>query len=325
MNLEDISKELESIDKQLGGNKIIIPENYELVSEVISTGSIGIDFKSGIGGLPVGKIVSIVGNPSTGKSTICLQLCANANKDDQLAVYIDGEHEINLKYAQGLGVDLDKFLIVQPDTMEEGLELLEKFFELNKFKIIIFDSIAALPTKKEMEAGLEDLQTGDKAKLMSKHLRRIANLVNKSNTLVVYINQYRDNISFGYGSGKTVPGGHAMRYRAAMEIELVTVTAQVKVGDEPIGSRVRAKFVKNKLARPYTEWEFTIVWGQGIVEEYDLIEIAVQSGIIDKKGAWFSYNDINIGQGVWKTMEYLKNNPELKNEIKNKVYEMLAM
>lgn len=326
MNLSDVEKELALINKKMGTDVLFLPNMLPAKKiETISTGSIGLDFKSGIGGFPKGKISYIIGAPSCGKTTLCLQLTANTQKKGGLVAFIDGEHEYDRHYAETLGVDVDNVLIVQPDTMEEALGVIENLLELNKFQLIILDSIASLPTKAEFESTIEDLQTADKAKLMSKHGRRIAPFVNKMDTALVYVNQYRDDIKFGYGSSKTAQGGKAIDFRAAIKLELTIVTSQVKIGDKPIGSRVRGKFLKNKLSIPFTEWEFTIIWGKGIVEEYDLLEIAIEMGIVEKKGAWLSFQNENIGQGIFNTMNNLKENPELKNRIKKDVFDTLGV
>jgi len=324
--LSDIIEDLEKINKNLGNDVIFIPkfENIKKI-EAISTGSIGLDYKLGIGGVPVGKITSVLGWRSTGKTTLCLHLAANAQKMGGLVAYIDGEHELDLSYARNLGVDIENLLIIQPDNMEDALKLMEQLAESNKFKLIIFDSIAALPTMKELEAEITDLQTADKAKLVNKHSRRMASYIDKANTAFVYINQYRDDISFGYGSGKTVPGGKAMGFRAAVEIDLTIITGQLKVNDKPIGSRIRAKTVKNKLAMPFQEWEYTIVWGKGIVYEMDLTEIATQLDIIKKKGPWYAYNGSNIGQGLMNVVDYLQSNKEMCQQIEGEVKTLLGV
>jgi recombination protein RecA len=321
MSIEDIEKDIAEINKRFGNNSIMLATFMpkEKIS-VIPTGSIGLDFKTGVGGIPIGKVTVIKGQPSVGKSTLCLHLTANAQKEGGLVAYIDGEHELDINYAINLGVDINNLLISQPDTMEQGLEILEHLTQLNKFKLIIFDSIAAIPTEAEASSTIKDLQTADKARLLSKHARKMNSYINKTSAAIVYINQYRDNISFGYASGKIAPGGHAMDFRAALIIELSKITSEVKVGTQPIGSRIRAKILKNKLARPYGTWEFTIKWGEGIVEEHDLIELALSLDIIKQKGAWYSFEDLNIGQGIWGTAENLKSDAELYKKIKDAVF-----
>lgn len=315
-----VDKELEVLNKMFGSGSVMLLNEKKVENvEVISTGSLGIDYKTGIWGIPVGRITSIKGWQSSGKTTLCLHLSANVTKKGQDVLYIDAEHEVDMKYVKNLGIDLDHFYISQPNTLEESLGLLEEAARLNRFSLIIFDSIAAVPTKKEIEGSIEDLQTGDKARLMSKHVRRMADLVKKSNTAFVYINQYRDKISFNYSAGKTVPGGHALDFRAALEIELAVVTKTVKIGENPIGSRIRIKILKNKLAPPYKEWEATIIWGQGFSNELDCIEIGTQLGIIKKSGAWFSYKENNIGQGFFKAIQYFKEHPEEYAEILDEI------
>jgi recombination protein RecA len=325
MTLEDIRKDLEVINKKLGKNTLYLPDSVSAEPvETISTGSIGLDFKSGIGGFPKGKISYIVGMESCGKTTLCLHLTANAQKKGGLVAFIDGEHEYDKRYAEALGVNVSEVLIVQPDTMEEALGVLEQLAELNKFSLIILDSIAALPTDAELGAEITDAQMADKARLMGKHLRRMAPLINKIDAAIVYVNQYRESIG-GYGSGKASSGGRAIKFRSALSLELAIVTTQVKIGDRAIGSRIRGKFIKNKLALPFAEWEFTIIWGKGIVEEYDLLEIAIQMDIVQKKGSWLSYNNNNIGQGIFNTAEMLRDNEELKTSIKNDVLQTLGV
>jgi len=316
----DFDSQMQELTKLFSKGAVFIADSNEL-SDIkgLSTGSIGLDYKIGIGGIPKGYITEIIGPNATGKTTLCLQLAISAQKENGVVGYIDAEHELNLHYAKALGVDLSRLMISQPDTMEEGLELLEKMAESNKFALIVFDSIAALPTKAELENTISDLQVGDKARLLSKHFRRINNLVGQIDSAIVYINQIRDNISFGFGSKISTPGGHGIKFRAKLRIDLKCVTSKVMVGDEAIGTRIRATLIKNKVGAPFGEWEYTIVFGKGIVSEFDLVEIGEKIGIIKKSGAWFSFDGENIGQGIWKTMDNLQRNPELRARIENKV------
>jgi recombination protein RecA len=321
----DINKEIEDINKIFGKGSVFIADSASTeIVDTLSTGSLGLDFKTGIGGVPIGYVTEIIGANSTGKTTLTLHLAVSAQKKGGLVGFVDAEHELDLNYAKKLGVDLSKFVIAQPTTIEEGLGIVEKMLESNKFALIVFDSIASISTSAELENGINDLQTGDKAKLMSKHTRRINYLIGKSRSAIVYINQYRDSISFGYGSGKTTPGGHALSYRAKLRIELKMMAQIVDAGSTHIGTRIKARIIKNKMSAPFGEWEYTIVWGKGILEEFELIEIAEKLDVIKKSGAWYSFDGSNIGQGIWKTMEYIQSNPEVKTRIKELVLEQIG-
>ena len=321
----DIRKEFELLNKQFGEGSIMLGDIYPKDKlDVISTNSIGLDFKTGIGGIPKGKITEIFGIESSSKSTMCAHICANAQSAGGLAYYADGEHCIDSGYFTDIGVDMNNLAISQPDNMETALNILEKVIQLNKFSVIIFDSIAALSTKAELSGGVEDVQMGDKARLLGRHFRRIVPIIKKSNTAVVYVNQTRSSIG-GYGYSVETPGGKALKFAADMRIELKIAASQVKVGTEPIGSKIRARIVKNKLSKPFGEWEFLSIWGKGIAREADLLEIAEQHKIIERKGSWYVYNEDNIGQGLYNAISYLENNKSVYKEIEDKVRQLLGM
>lgn len=325
MNIVDIQKELEIINKKFGYEGFDI-NNYEKAVEVFSTGSIGLDFKTECGGVPVGRVTEIYGPPSSSKTSLCGHIIASAHKKGVLAAILDCEQDLDLTYYRNLGVNLDMLAFYQPDNAEQSLALLEDLISLNKFGVIILDSVAAMSTKAEIEGEMEDMQIGDKARLMSKALRKISPILAKTDTALVFTNQVRDTIStFGFAEKSTTTGGNALKFKASLRIKLQVIQSEVKSGDEAIGSRVRAKIMKNKLGRPFGEWEYTVIWGKGIVFEQDLLDLAIQMEIVQKKGPWLSYNGNNIGQGIFNTVRTLQENTDLKNAIEKEVREILAL
>lgn len=324
MQIEDIRDEIDAINKKF--NNIIIYKDFNIQEkvDVISTGSIGLDWKTCIGGIPKGRVTEIIGAESSGKTSLCGCIIANANKAGGMAAMIDAEHDVDLNYYKNLGVNLDQTVIAQPDSMEDALALTENLLELNKFSVIVFDSVAALSTRAELEGEIDDQQMGDKARLMGKSLRRITSILGKTNTAIVFVNQLRDNINkFGYGPSTVTPAGRALKFKASLRISLAIETSQVEQGGVPIGSRIKAKIIKNKVGAPFGEWSFTLVWGKGIVEEIDILEVGTELGIISKKGSWYSYGDIQLGQGLFKSGDMLKLNPELIEKIKNDIWALI--
>lgn len=325
MNIADIQKELEIINKKFGYEGFDF-NNVAKEIDVISTGCLGLDFKTGIGGIPIGRVTEIYGGPSVGKSSICGHIVANAHKRDMLAAYIDSESDVDLPYFRNLGVDINKLAFYQPDNAEQAFSLLEDLVALNKFGVVILDSVAATSTQAELEGEMTDSQVADKARLMSKMLRKVTPILGKTNTALIFVNQIRSNIkTFGFGPDEVTPGGIALKFKASLRIKLTTIQTEIKTSSESIGSRIRAKIVKNKLAPPFGEYEFTILFGKGIVQEYDLAEMAINSGVLDKKGPWISYQGNNIGQGIFNTVKTLQENTDLKNAIEKEVREILAL
>lgn len=317
-----IEKVLENIRKKYGPSSIRrIDEKIEPV-EVISTSSIGLDRALGVNGVPKGRIVEIYGAESSGKTTCCAHIVAEAQKKDELCAYIDMENAIDLSYFDKIGVDVfsENFLISQPSSGEEALDILELLLESKELSVIVVDSVAALVPQAELDGEVIDNTIGLQARLMSKVMRRLTASILQSNTCVIFVNQIRENIqSFGYGPKTTTTGGRALKFYSSVRIELSKIS-QIKDGENIIGNRVKAKVVKNKVAAPFKEAEYDLIFGEGISKEREIIEYAVKEGIVTKGGAWFSYGEIKLGQGLEKARQFLKDNPEIKEEILNKIY-----
>lgn len=318
----DIEKTLDQIRKRYGlGSIQKLNKEVELV-ESISTSSISLDDALGVKGVPKGRIIEIYGAESTGKTTLCAHIVAEAQKKNELCSYIDMENAVDIAYFNKIGVNThENFLMSQPSNGEEALGILEMLLESEKVSIVVIDSVAALIPKAELDGEIEDSTIGLQARMMSKAMRRLTSLVNKSNTCVIFINQLRENIqSFGYGPKTTTTGGKALKYYSSVRIELAKI-GQIKDGENVIGSRIKAKVIKNKVAAPFKEAEYDLIFGEGISKEREIIEFASKKGIITKGGAWYSYGDVKIGQGLEKASTFLKNNIEIRQEIIDKIYE----
>jgi recombination protein RecA len=286
--------------------------------EVVSTGSIGLDVALGIGGLPRGRVVEIYGPEASGKTTLTLQVVAEAQKTGGTAAFVDAEHALDPSYAEKLGVNVDELLVSQPDTGEQALEITDMLVRSGAVDIIVIDSVAALTPKAEIEGEMGDSHMGLQARLMSQALRKLAGNIKRSNAMVIFINQIRMKIGVMFGSPETTTGGNALKFYASVRLDIRRIGA-LKKGDEVIGNQTRVKVVKNKVAPPFKMAEFEILYGEGISREGEIIELAVDQGIIDKAGSWYSHGSDRIGQGKENVREYLKSNPEISNDIETQI------
>jgi len=317
---------MKQIDKTFGKGTLIRLGDKEIEPiEAISTGSLGLDMALGIGGIPIGRVVEIYGPESSGKTTLALQTIASAQSEGKVCAFIDAEHALDVMYAKNLGVDVENLLVSQPDFGEQALDILETVARSGAVDLIVIDSVAALTPKAEIDGEMSDQQVGIQARLMSKALRKLTGILHKLNTTVIFINQIRMKIGMmGYGSPETTTGGNALKFYASVRIDVRRV-ATLKSGDSSIGNRVKAKVVKNKVAPPFRQAEFDIMFGEGISKEGELVDYGVKMDIIDKSGAWFSYGSVKLGQGKENVKIFLKENPEIEKEIEAKVKESLGL
>ncbi len=309
------------IEKDFGkGSIMTLGENAKMNIETISTGSIGLDVAIGIGGLPKGRIVEIYGPESSGKTTVALHAVAEAQKLGGKAAFVDAEHALDPVYAKALGVDIDKLIVSQPDTGEQALEITESLVRSGAIDIIVVDSVAALVPKAEIEGEMGDSHIGLQARLMSQALRKLAGSINKSKTITIFINQLREKVGVMFGNPETTTGGRALKFYASVRLDVRKIDV-IKQGDTMLGSRTRVKVVKNKVAPPFKQCEFDIMYGQGISKVGELVDIGANLDIIKKSGAWYSYNEERLGQGRENVKQFFMENPELMNEVESKVRE----
>lgn len=310
---------ISQIEKQFGKGAVMrLGQNATMNVEAIPTGSLSLDMALGIGGLPRGRIVEIYGPESSGKTTVALHVVAEAQKRGGSAVFIDVEHALDPVYAKNLGVDIDQLLVSQPDTGEQALEICEALVRSGAVDVVVVDSVAAMVTKAEIEGEMGDTHVGLQARLMSQALRKLTGAIGKSNAIVIFINQLREKIGVMYGNPETTPGGRALKFYSSVRLD-VRRTEQLKAGGEVIGNRVRVKVVKNKVAPPFKEAEFDIMYGQGVSRLGEILDLGSKLDIVQKSGAWFNYGDVRLGQGRDNAKEYLRQNPELAEEIAAKV------
>ncbi len=317
---------IKQIDKTFGkgtlirlGDKVVVP------TETISTGSLGLDLALGVGGLPKGRVIEIYGPESSGKTTLTLHAIAEAQKAGGVCAFIDAEHALDVGYAKRLGVDTDNLLVSQPDFGEQALEILETVIRSGAVDLVVIDSVAALTPKVEIDGDMDDQQVGVQARLMSKALRKITGLLNKMNCTVIFINQIRMKIGMtGYGSPETTTGGNALKFYSSVRLDIRRI-ATLKQGENSIGNRVKVKVVKNKVAAPFKQAEFDIMFGEGISKTGELVDYGVKLDIVDKAGAWFSYGDSKIGQGRENSKVFLRDNPEIAKEIENKILNSMGI
>ncbi len=310
---------LHQIEKQFGKGAVMrLGENVAMQVDAIPTGSLSLDMALGIGGVPKGRIVEIYGPESSGKTTLALHCIAEAQKKGGYAAFIDVEHALDPIYARALGVDIDSLLVSQPDTGEDALEIAEALVRSGAIDIIVVDSVAALAPKAEIEGDMGAAHVGLQARLMSQALRKLAGSISKLNCVAIFINQLREKVGVMFGNPETTPGGRALKFYASVRIDIRKIDT-LKAGGEVIGSRTRAKVVKNKVAPPFREAEFDIMYGQGISRVGELLDLAVQLDIIKKSGAWFSYGENRIGQGRDNAKDFLRNNPDIAAKVEEEL------
>lgn len=315
---------MQQIDKQFGeGTIMFMGENKHMDIEHISTGSLMLDLALGIGGLPKGRIIEVYGAESSGKTTLCLHAVAEAQKAGGMAAFIDVEHALDPVYAKALGVDVDNLLVSQPDTGEQALEIIETLVRSGAIDIVVLDSVAAMATKAEIDGDMGDAHVGVQARLMSQAMRKLTAIIGKTNCVAIFINQIREKIGVLYGNPETTPGGRALKFYSSVRID-VRKGEPLKNGSDIIGSRVKCKVVKNKVAPPFKTAEFDMIFGEGISKIGEIIDCAVEFNIIKKSGSWFSYDDMKIGQGKDKVKEFLKENAQICEEIEKKVRDEFA-
>lgn len=315
---------MDKIDKDFGkGSVMMMGEKGVTAMEVISTGSLGLDIALGIGGLPKGRIVEIYGPESSGKTTLAIHTIAEAQKKGGICAIIDAEHAFDSTYAQRLGVDVDSLLISQPDHGEQGLEIADRLILSGAVDVVVIDSVAALVPKGELEGEMGDSKMGLQARLMSQALRKLTATISKTNCCCIFINQLREKIGVMFGNPETTTGGNALKFYASVRLDIRRMT-QIKDGDEAVGNRVKVKVVKNKVAPPFRQAEFDIIFGQGISKVGEIIDMGVEYGIVQKSGSWFSYDTNKLGQGRDAVKTLLTDNPEVANEIEGKIKAKIA-
>src|SRR4051812_6915142 len=314
---------MSAVERQFGKGSIMRLGNEEpLIRDIqaISTGSVSLDIALGVGGVPKGRVIEIYGPESSGKTTLCLHIVAEAQKKGGICGYIDAEHAMDVGYARKLGVRTDDLLLSQPDTGEQGLEIAEMLVRSGAIDVVVIDSVAALVPKAELEGEMGDAHMGVQARLMSQALRKLTGTISKSQTCVIFINQIRMKIGVMFGNPETTTGGNALKFYASQRLDIRRIGA-IKNGETVIGSRTRVKVVKNKVAPPFKEVEFDIMYGTGISKEGDLVDLAANEQIIEKSGAWFSFNGERIGQGRENAKDYLKEHPEISKAVEQQVLE----
>ena len=310
---------LGQIEKQFGKGSVMKLGEYKAMNiEAIPTGALSLDIALGIGGIPRGRIIEIFGPESSGKTTLALHAIAEAQKLGGEAAFIDAEHALDPVYAKHLGVDIDNLIVSQPDTGEQALEIAEALTRSGAVDIIVVDSVAALVPKAEIDGDMGDSHVGLQARLMSQALRKLAGVINKSKTVIVFINQLREKVGIMFGNPETTPGGRALKFYASVRLDIRKIE-NIKTDGEVTGARARVKVIKNKVAPPFREAEFDIVYGKGISKEGNILDIAVNLNLVEKSGAWFSYKGEKIGQGRENAKAYIKNNPEIAKELEEKI------
>jgi recombination protein RecA len=318
--LKAIEAAVGQIEKQFGKGSIMRLGGKDAVNAVpaISTGAVSLDYALGIGGVPRGRVIEIFGPESSGKTTLTLQIIAEAQKLGGMAAFVDAEHALDAQYAKKLGVDLENLLVSQPDNGEQALEIVEVLVRSNSVDVVVVDSVAALVPRAEIEGEMGEAQMGLQARLMSQALRKLTGVVSKSKTCLIFINQLREKIGVMFGNPETTTGGRALKFYSSVRIDIRRIGA-IKDGDAVVGGRTRVKVVKNKVAPPFREAEFDVMYGEGISKEGDLLDLAVDRRIVDKSGTWFAFNGERLGQGRENVKGFLRDNPEIAKQIEQKV------
>ena len=324
--LKAVELAFSQIEKQFGKGSIMRLGQKGAIQpiETISTGAISIDYALGVGGVPRGRVIEIFGPESSGKTTLSLQIIAEAQKVGGTAAFVDAEHALDAAYAKKLGVDIDNLLVSQPDNGEQALEIVEVLIRSNGVDVVVVDSVAALVPKAEIEGEMGDAQMGLQARLMSQALRKLTGAVSKSKTSLIFINQLREKIGVMFGNPETTTGGRALKFYSSVRMDIRRI-ASIKDGDAVVGGRTRVKVVKNKVAPPFREAEFDIMYGEGISKTGDLLDLAVEKRIVEKSGAWFAYGGERLGQGRENAKQFMKDNPEVFKSIDEKVRKELGM
>lgn len=320
-----LEQAVSQIERQFGKGSIMRMGIEKLLDvPVISTGSIGLDLALGIGGVPRGRIVEIYGDEASGKTTLALHVAACAQKAGGMVAFIDAEHALNLNYAKKIGVNVDDLLVSQPDTGEQALDIAEILIRSGAIDLVIIDSVAALVPKAELEGDMGEQHVGLQARLMSQAMRKLTGTISKSKTCVIFINQTRTNIGVMFGNPETTTGGKALKFYASVRLNIKKITT-IKDGNQEIGARVRVKVVKNKLAPPFKETEFDIIYGEGISSAGEILDMGTNLEIIEKSGTWYSYKDTRLGQGRENVRRFLDENPDIKEEIVSLIYEKMGV
>src|SRR5687768_15316291 len=324
--LKAIEVAVGQIEKQFGKGSIMRMGQKGAIApvEAISTGAISIDFALGIGGLPRGRVTEIFGPESSGKTTLALQVIAEAQKGGGLAAFVDAEHALDAEYARKLGVQIDDLLVSQPDNGEQALEIVELLIRSGSVDVVVVDSVAALVPRAEIEGEMGEAQMGLQARLMSQALRKLTGAVSKSKTCLIFINQLREKIGVMFGNPETTTGGRALKFYASVRVDIRRI-ASIKDGDAVVGGRTRVKVVKNKVAPPFREAEFDVMYGEGISREGDLLDLAVDKRIVEKSGAWFAYAGERLGQGRENAKQFLKENPDVYKAVEDRVRRELGL
>jgi recombination protein RecA len=318
--LKAIEAAVGQIEKQFGKGSIMRLGGKDAVAAIpaISTGSVSLDYALGIGGVPRGRVIEVFGPESSGKTTLTLQIIAEAQKLGGMAAFVDAEHALDAQYARKLGVDLENLLVSQPDNGEQALEIVEVLVRSNSVDVVVVDSVAALVPRAEIEGEMGEAQMGLQARLMSQALRKLTGVVSKSKTCLIFINQLREKIGVMFGNPETTTGGRALKFYSSVRIDIRRIGA-IKDGDSVVGGRTRVKVVKNKVAPPFREAEFDVMYGEGISKEGDLLDLAVDKRIVDKSGTWFAFNGERLGQGRENVKQFMRDNPEVARQIEQKV------
>ena len=317
--LKAIENAMSQIEKQFGKGSIMkLGEHSTLNVDSISTGCLDLDIALGIGGVPRGRIIEIYGPESSGKTTVALHVAAEAQKLGGAVAFVDAEHALDPSYARNLGVDTENLIVSQPDTGEQGLEIAEALVRSGAIDVLVVDSVAALVPRAEIEGEMGDSHVGLQARLMSQALRKLTGTINKSKCVVIFINQLREKVGIMFGNPETTTGGRALKFYSSIRMDVRRIDS-IKQGDEIVGNRTRVKIMKNKVAPPFKQAEFDIMYNEGISRNGNIVDVGVKENIVQKSGAWFSYGDIRLGQGRENAKNYLKENPEIALEIENKI------